>query len=177
MAETLIPRTSEVSTFAKCSCCGSTLAEIYRDSNDDCRGLRQGGDEEDWKITKLWFTECRHFVCSKHLEGGGKHEVASYGADMILAYNQTGAPFHPQGRLPRAVCPFCKHRYADMTEKTLYWVHGYSEGEYSKQIPKPYFEICPDLYDASGERDAATQVSHNLLSLPRSRVQRIVVQI
>lgn len=159
----------EARKSVKCSCCDSTLAEIYRDNNDDRRGLRQGGDQEDWKITKLWFTECRHFVCSEHLDGGGKHEVASYVVNMIRAYTQIGAPFYAQGKLPRAICPFCKLHYADMSEKTLYWVHGCSEGEYNKQIPKPYFEIRPDRYDAPGEQDAITQVSHNLFSLPRSR--------
>ncbi len=58
--------------YIKCSCCGATLAEIYGDSKDDYRGLRHGGDDDNWKITKLWFTECGHLVCGKHLRGGGK---------------------------------------------------------------------------------------------------------
>ncbi|KAL8674282.1 MAG: hypothetical protein Q9168_001349 [Polycauliona sp. 1 TL-2023] len=113
-----------------CSVCQDTLSTIYaqHDNND---GLRQGTDDTDGTITKLWLTECAHLTCAKHLDGGG-------------------VPFHPQGQLPKAPCPLCVRNNQDHAAKTLYAIRGTAKGEYDSNIPSEYFEVPPRQLGNSG---------------------------
>ena len=62
-------RPETINFILSCSICQDTLSTLYAQPDKD--GLRQGTDNYDGAITKLWLTECAHLTCAKHLEGGG----------------------------------------------------------------------------------------------------------
>lgn len=117
------PSFSATDIVVSCTICQDTLSNIYAD-DDGNSGLRKSTDPHSGRITKLWLTECAHLTCGKHLEGGG-------------------APFHAEKEVPRAPCPLCKIEKNDPTEKSLFFVHGVSKGEYDEHIPEGYFETPP----------------------------------
>ncbi|KAI4245071.1 MAG: hypothetical protein L6R40_002670 [Gallowayella cf. fulva] len=116
-------RSETIDLILSCSICQDTLSAIYTNhENND--GLRQGKDNTDGAIVKLWLTECAHITCAKHLEGGG-------------------VPFHPQDQPPKAPCPLCLRNNQDHTDKILYAIRGSAKGQYDNRIPADYFRVPP----------------------------------
>ncbi|KAL8883058.1 MAG: hypothetical protein Q9198_000043 [Flavoplaca austrocitrina] len=122
-------RPETIDFILSCSICQDTLSTLYAQSDKD--GLRQGTDDYDGAITKLWLTECAHVTCAKHMEGGG-------------------VPFHPKDQPPKAPCPLCVRNNQDHSAKILYAIRGTARGEYDDNIPPEYFEFPPQQLNNSG---------------------------
>ncbi|KAL8901548.1 MAG: hypothetical protein Q9192_000492 [Flavoplaca navasiana] len=122
-------RPETIDFILSCSICQDTLSTLYAQSDKD--GLRQGTDDYDGAITKLWLTECAHVTCAKHMEGGG-------------------VPFHPKDQPPKAPCPLCVRNNQDHAAKILYAIRGTARGEYDDNIPPEYFEFPPQQLNNSG---------------------------
>ncbi|KAL9641094.1 MAG: hypothetical protein Q9204_000319 [Flavoplaca sp. TL-2023a] len=123
-------RPETIDFILSCSICQDTLSTLYAQSDKD--GLRQGTDDYDGAITKLWLTECAHVTCAKHMEGG------------------EGVPFHPKDQPPKAPCPLCVRNNQDHSAKILYAIRGTARGEYDDNIPPEYFEFPPQQLNNSG---------------------------
>lgn len=95
-------RSETIDLILSCSICQDTLSAIYTNhENND--GLRQGKDNTDGAIVKLWLTECAHITCAKHLEGGG--ELASTGAFLNLYLQVRRGPFPPSRPTSESTMP------------------------------------------------------------------------
>jgi hypothetical protein len=65
-----VPRPVEI--IYSCSICQKTIAEIYKQPENDLGFRGDALDDTNAKpVTKLWMTTCAHLICSEHLDGGG----------------------------------------------------------------------------------------------------------
>ncbi|KAL8842870.1 MAG: hypothetical protein Q9176_002506 [Flavoplaca citrina] len=126
-------RPETIDFILSCSICQDTLSTLYAQSDKD--GLRQGTDDYDGAITKLWLTQCAHVSCAKHMEG---------------------VPFHPKDQPPKAPCPLCVRNNQDHSAKILYAIRGTARGEYDDNIPPEYFEFPPQQLNNSGNEALRT---------------------
>ena len=132
------PRLKAVDFVISCSICQSPWSRIYT-NDDDNRGLHQNKGSGSATITKMWLTECAHITCGKHLRGGG-------------------APFHAEDQIPRSPCPLCTAEKGDDSEKALYAINSFLEGQSETRVPKQYFQVPPTELGAPGNE--AIRVRH-----------------
>jgi hypothetical protein len=69
-----------------------------------------------------------------------------------------GAPFHPEGKVPKAPCPRCAKK-GNNTPQGLYAIRGIGRGEHDASIPKECFNIPPVTFDDSSPGMDALRVS------------------
>jgi hypothetical protein len=53
-----------------CAVCYRTITEIYEDTENQSGLKLRVSPHADFRIPRLWLTECGHLVCGKHLPGG-----------------------------------------------------------------------------------------------------------
>ena len=96
-------------------------------------------------VASIWKAGVRriHFLIVQHL------------ADTT----SPGAPFHAEGKPPRAPCPFCVAKKNDQTPRNLYGIRTASEGGYDAAIPPAFFAVPPVRLDADTKEASALRVS------------------
>lgn len=147
-----------------CAYCQAFLKDLYADQQalkdeEDNDGIFAAGP------VRMWILSCGHPICSEHLEGGGGSNCALFSS---LTHSPTGAPFHPHGKTPKAVCPFCEIKANDKRMRMLYWIRGIGDNEHDPRIPQKYLSSPPFPVDGNSVESEALRVG----SIPSLGIRR-----